>query len=107
MVKVLNSKGGKTVTERELAVRFWVKVAMPTTREAKEQGKLKKLTLWEHENLLVVSGRAEAGLKKYFGVHFLPVLMASTRVAQLIMLWAHEQDHSIRDTTLITATQVS
>jgi len=107
MVKVLQKKGDKIVTERELAVKFWVRVAMPATREAKEQGKLKRLTLWEHENLLVVSGRAEAGLKKYFGVHFLPVLMASTRTAQLIMLWGHEQDHSNRDTTLITATQVA
>ena len=33
--------------------------------------------------------------------------MATTQVAKLIMLWAHEQDHSGRDTTLYTATKVA
>ena len=107
IVQVINKRGEGLVTERQLAERFWIRVAMTNTREAWKKKKLTKLTLWEHEGLLVITGRAEAGLKKYFGVHYLPVIMARTRVGQLIMLWAHEQDHSNRDTTLMTATQVA
>ena len=64
-------------------------------------------SVWEHDGLLVIIGRAEAGLKKYFGVHYLPVIMANTSNAKLIMLWAHCKDHANRDTTLFTATQVA
>ena len=67
---------------------------------------LTKLTLWEHEGMLVVSGRATQGLKHYFGVDYLPVLMSNTRVAELIALWAHEQDHANRDVTFATTMQL-
>ena len=47
------------------------------------------------------------GLRHYFGVSFLPVLMAHTRVAELIILHAHSMDHQGRETTLVTATQIT
>ena len=47
------------------------------------------------------------GLKHYFGVDYLPVLMSSSRVAELIMLDAHNSDHEGRDTMLVPATQVA
>ena len=72
-----------------------------------KKGNLTRLTLWEKDGMLVISGRAGAGLKLYFGSNSLPVIMATTQVAKLIMLWAHEQDHSGRDTTLYTATRVA
>ena len=76
-----------------MAVLYWVKQAIPVTRKAFREKRLQKLTLWEHEGMLVLSGRAMEGMKKYFGVSLLPVVMAQTRVAELIMLHAHSMDH--------------
>ena len=95
------------LTSYNMAIMFWLKQAMPATREAHSLKKLSKLTLWEKDGMLVVSGRAMEGLKHYFGVDHLPVLMAKTRVAHLIILSAHEVDHGGRDTTLVTATQTA
>ena len=55
----------------------------------------------------MVTGRAERGLANYFGSNTLAVIMANTRVAELIMIWAHELDHAGRDTTLFTATRIA
>lgn len=108
IVKVLKKQQAAVkVTEKDLAVLFWVKVAMPATRKAYEEKKLTKLSLWEHENMLVITGRAQEGLRYYFGTEYLPVLMSTTRTAELIMMWAHGQDHSNRDTTYTTANQVA
>ena len=41
---------------------------MPDTRQAFMAKKLEKLTLWEKDGMLVVSGRAMEGLKHHFGV---------------------------------------
>ena len=57
--------------------------------------------------MLVVSGRAMEGLRKYFGVSFHPVVTYHTRVEELIILNAHSVDHQGGDTTLDTATQVA
>ena len=56
---------------------------------------------------MVITGRAQAGLQYYFGSDYFPVLMSSMRIAHLIMLWAHTRDHSNREPTLMTATQVT
>ena len=42
-------------------------------------------------------------MKKFFGEGTLPFIMASTRVAHLIMLDAHYQDHAGKDITLATS----
>ena len=105
MTKAVKLTQGVELSEKDLATRFWILTAMPATWEALKEGKLKKLTTWSHEGMVVVSGRAEMGLEKYYGVTHLPVIMASTRIAYLVMLDAHNQDHSNRDTTLSTALQ--
>ena len=46
-------------------------------------------------------------MQYYLGVEYLPVLMSSTRVAELIMLWAHYGDHAGRDTTYFTSCYVA
>lgn len=102
-----NESGEKQLTAFDMAKYFWIRVAMSDTRKAHAEGKLRKLTLWEKDGMLVVSGRAEEGLKLYFGEGHLPVLMSGARVSNLIMLWAHTRDHAGRDTTLNTATQVA
>ena len=99
--------GVDCLSAHHMAILFWIKQAMPETRKAYREKKLQKLTLWEHDGLLVVSGRAMEGLKHYFGVSYLPVLMSNTRVAELIMLDSHTMDHGGRDTTLVTATQTA
>ena len=99
--------GDQTVAAYHMAMLFWIKQAMPATRQAFKDKKLEQLTLWEKDGMLVVSGRAMEGLKHYFGVDHLPVLMSSCRVAELIMLDAHNSDHGGRDTTLVTATQAA
>ena len=91
---VQNRTEGAIITERNMAQQFWIRSVMSETRKALEKGQLAKLTVWEHEGIIVVTGRAELGLKKFYGVNYLPVIMSYTRVVQLIMLWAHERDHS-------------
>ena len=57
---------------------------MPETWKAFWEKKLQKLTLWEHERMMVVYGRAMERLRHFFWVSFLPALMSHTRVAELI-----------------------
>ena len=51
----------------------------------------------------VVIGRAKEGLRNFFEQNYLPVIMGSTRVAELIMMAAHYKDHTGRDITQATA----
>ena len=107
--KVL-SKRGQTVSERDMAEMFWMRVAMPATNKAGKEGKLKHLTPKKHDvydDVVVVTGRALEGLQHYLHRDFLPVLMSSTRTAQLVMFWAHDEDHSGVDITYLTATHVA
>ena len=98
------------VVAREMAIRFWIRVEMPHTNQAAVEGRLKHLSPFQHgkySDMLVVSGRAAPGLKQYFQKDYLPILMGKTRIAYLIMLWAHEIDHAGVDTTLQTSLQVA
>ena len=65
------------MSEWQYGQRFWIRTAMPATRKALKEGHLKKLTVWECNEMIVVTGRAEAGMKKYYGATYLPVLMSS------------------------------
>ena len=80
----------------EEAEQVWYRYAMKETREAQQNGKLKHLYLEERKGIIVVVGRAKAGLQKLFGKDCLPVLMSRSRVAVLIMLWAHYHNHDAR-----------
>ena len=74
------------------------------------EARLRDLTLvWHHTypDLLVVRGRGKEGMKRMYGVKFLPILMSSTRTAQMVMLWAHEQDHAGVEYTYATSMQVA
>ena len=104
------SKYGKEVSTKEMAEMFWMRVAMPATNKAGSEGKLKHLTPKKHdvfEDVIVVTGRALEGMKHYLHKDYLPVIMSSTRTAQLVMLWAHDQDHAGVDVTYMTATHVA
>ena len=93
-----------------MAVTFWVRVAMPATNKAAMDGKLKHLTPFKHAefpDILVVTGRAATGFQQFFQKEFLPILMAGTRTAYMIMLWAHDEDHGGVDVTFHTSLQVA
>ena len=82
------------------AKKLWFISAMPATIAAVNAGRLRELDIQEIDGLKVVQGRAASGMQKFFGQNSLPVIMASTRVAYLIMLDAHCKDHTGRDITL-------
>ena len=108
-VRMLKKKG-VAVTGRDMAEMFWMRVAMPATNKAGTEGKLKHLTPKRHDvygDVVVVTGRALEGMKHYLQRDFLPVIMSSTRSAQLVTLWAHTRDHSGVDVTYMTATHVA
>ena len=93
-----------------MAVTFWVRVAMPATNKAAMDGKLKHLTPIKHaefSDILVVTGRAATGFQQFFQKEFLPILMAGTRTAYMVMLWAHDEDHGGVDVTFHTSLQVA
>ena len=85
------------------AKNLWYLTSMKETQEAIDAGKLRDLDIRDSNGLKVVVGRAKAGLQKFFGKDSLPVIMGSTRVAYLVMLWAHCQDHCGKDITMATA----
>ena len=76
---------------------------MKETRTAAAKGKLKSLYVEEKDDMLLVVGRANADIQKLFGKNFLPIIMGITRVAYLIMLWAHKENHDGRDITMSIA----
>ena len=74
------------------------------TKEAQIAGRLKELTLENHEEMIVIRGRASSGMLSLLGATYLPVLMPSERIAELIMMKSHEEcDHKSVDVTLFTS----
>ena len=110
-VRVGSSNGmSLDLLAREMATIFWMRVAMPATNKAAMEGKLKHLSPKQHRlypDMLVVVGRAASGMRHHFQQDYLPILMAKTRTAWLIMLWSHCQDHGGVDTTFQTSLQVA
>ena len=87
----------------EHAKNLWFLSAMPETIEALNAGKLKELNVKNDKGIIIIQGRASAGMKHFFGQDNLPVIMGDTRIAELIMLEAHYQDHAAKDITLATS----
>ena len=100
----LYSKRGHDVAHRlDRAEFLWFKFAMKETRQAQSEGRLKKLCIEERNDLIVVVGRASAGLFRFCGKDYLPVVMAKSRVGVLLMLSAHYENHDDRDITMSIA----
>ena len=77
----------------EMSEKLWLQQAMIHKQIAVEEGKLKSLLVEEKDGLIIVKGRASKGISKILGKEYLQVIMGQTRVAHLIMLWAHFQNH--------------
>ena len=83
---------------------------MPATNQAAGEGKLKHLSPMKHakyQDMLVVVGRAVQGLQNLFQRDYLPIILAKTRTAYLVMLWAHTMDHAGVDVTYQTSLQLA
>ena len=92
------------LTGRDMAIRFWYQQAMTSTIEAMKKGKLRELTIQEKHGMLVIVGRANAGMRQLLGADYLPVVMARERIAVLVMLKSHEDSaHMSVDITLYTS----
>ena len=84
---------------------LWFRSVMKDTVDAEKKGRLKELDLQQVDGMRVVIGRAKTGLRTLFGQNYLPVILGSTRVAELIMTSAHYKDHTGRDITQAMARQ--
>ena len=49
--------------------------------------------VWNRERIWVTKGRMRQGLKSVLGVEELPIIMATMRLALLVMVCTHRQDH--------------
>lgn len=111
-VKGDSARGAESreLVARDLATTFWLRVAMPDTNKAALEGRLKHLSPMQHPrypDMLVVVGRAAAGLRHHFQKDFLPILISGTRTSYLVMLWAHNEDHGGVDVSFQTSLQVA
>ena len=85
---------------RVKAIHFWMYVATPATRDPMKKNKLKEYSLMEYERMLVMRSRAPMGIGHHYGQEFLPVVIASTRVAELVMWHAHCSQHKSVSVTI-------
>ena len=76
-----------------MAESSWYKQAMVDAQNAIKEGKLKSLPVEENDDLIVVKGKASKCMSKILGREYLPVTTKQSRVAFLIMLCAHKQNH--------------
>ena len=93
-----------TLNSRDMSLRFWFRMSMSSTRNALAKGRLRELTVVEEDSMMVIRGRAQAGMRQLLGAESLPVLMSCERVAVLVMLKSHvDCDHKSVDITLSTS----
>jgi hypothetical protein len=95
---------GKYIRSRP--VNLWMAVAAPATRAAVKQGKLGEYQLVEHEGMVVLESRAPLGVEHHYDKEHLPVIMASTRVAELVMWHAHCEAHKSVAVTIANSRKI-
>ena len=99
-VQQSDSKKKTEIAQGKVDARvLWFRSVMKDTDEACQQGKLRELDIQERNGMKVVVGRAKEGLREFYGQNYLPVIMGHTRIAELVMLAAHNLDHTGRDIT--------
>ena len=68
-------------------------VSMSPTFKALKDGKLDSLRPFTNRGVVFTKGRFGDAMLEVLGVDRLPILMRSSRLATLIMIKAHEEDH--------------
>ena len=82
-----------TVRDIQVARLAQFIVSMGPTVEALSKGYLDSLRPIEEKGIIYVTGRCDMSILELLGVHRLPILARSTRLAELIMIEAHSEDH--------------
>ena len=90
-----------TPTSLEKAENYWIKQSMVYTSEALEKGHLKSLCPKTDENgIIVLSSRAQEGLKLNYKQDRFPILTSADPLAFLWMKHVHDESHSGRTKTV-------
>ena len=79
--------------ELDLARKILFFVSMEPTKAAIDKGDLMSLRPTSHFGIFFTQGRVGKSLEKLLGCERLPILMPSSRLAQLVMWQAHCEDH--------------
>ena len=81
--------------ELNMAMKLILLTYMKPTAEAWKNGRLTTLNPWNLKGIIYTKGRySEPTMLKLLGVTKLPIIMADTRAAELIMWDAHTRDHA-------------
>ena len=84
-----------TVQDVAVAAKAQFIVSMRPTLEAMDTGKLESLRPYVKSGIVFMRGRCESSLPQLFGVSSVPILARCTRLARLIMIEAHCEDHRL------------
>ena len=90
-----------TVDDIKVAKLIQFIVSMAPTFEAVNGGKLDPLRPVMDKGVIYVRGRCDASLMRLLGLERLPVLARRTRLAELIMIEAHCEDHRSSPTDVL------
>ena len=82
-----------TVQDIKVAKLVQMVVSMEPTFEALQKGDLQPLRPVVHKGIVYIRGRCDRALLSLLGIDRLPVLARNTRLARLIMIESHEEDH--------------
>ena len=82
-----------TVKDMKVAKSIQFAVSMEASIESFEKGQLASLRPILENGIVYTVGRIGKTIVKLMGVHKLPILTRSTRLARLIMIESHEEDH--------------
>ena len=82
-----------TVKDMKVARSIQFAVSMEASIESFEKGQLASLRPVLENGIVYTVGRIGKTIIKLMGVHKLPILTRNTRLARLIMIESHEEDH--------------
>ena len=82
-----------SVKDLEVAKMVQYAVSMSPTVEAQDAGKLGSFRPFMRHGIIYTVGRLGTSLLPLLGVEKLPILMRNSRLAKLIMIHSHEEDH--------------
>ena len=85
----------------EKSENYWVKQSMTYTSDAMKKGHLKSLRAkYDKNGVIILSSRAEEGLKSHYNQDTFPILMSADPFAFLYMKHVHDESHSGRMKTI-------
>ena len=77
----------------DVAYKIIFAASMDQTLTAIDQGDLASLRVFKSAGIVYTQGQVRHGLEQLLGVARLPVILPGTRLAKLIMIASHAEDH--------------